>query len=83
MAAAVFRKWLVVASIGLIRAYQVVLGPILGGHCRYEPSCSVYALQVLQTHGFACGWWLALRRLLRCHPFAAGGFDPAPPARPR
>ncbi len=67
-------------SGGLIRAYQVVLSPFLGGNCRYEPTCSHYAWGALQTHGFFRGWWLAIRRLLRCHPFHPGGYDPVPPA---
>lgn len=61
-----------------VRAYQVVLGPLLGGACRYYPSCSVYAIEALEKHGAARGSWLALRRILRCHPFRPGGYDPVP-----
>ncbi|HUJ40687.1 MAG TPA: membrane protein insertion efficiency factor YidD [Candidatus Acidoferrales bacterium] len=62
----------------LVRAYQVVLGPLLGGACRYYPSCSRYAAEAIERHGARRGSWLALRRLLRCHPFAPGGVDLVP-----
>jgi putative membrane protein insertion efficiency factor len=62
----------------LVRAYQVALSPIFGGHCRYYPSCSAYAIEALTTHGARRGSWLALRRIARCHPFRPGGFDPVP-----
>jgi uncharacterized protein len=62
----------------LVHAYQVVLGPLLGGACRYCPSCSNYALEAIERHGARRGAWLALRRVLRCHPFVAGGVDLVP-----
>jgi putative membrane protein insertion efficiency factor len=62
----------------LIEVYRVTLGPLLGGFCRFEPSCSVYAEEALVRHGAARGALLGLRRLLRCHPFHRGGFDPVP-----
>ncbi len=64
----------------LIRAYQLLLGPFMGGACRFEPSCSTYAMEAIATHGAVKGTWLTVRRLGRCHPFAAPGFDPVPPA---
>jgi putative membrane protein insertion efficiency factor len=64
----------------LIRGYQLLLGPFMGGACRFEPSCSTYAMEAVATHGAVKGAWLTLRRLGRCHPFAAPGFDPVPPA---
>lgn len=70
------------ALLLLIRLYQVTLSPFLGGHCRYEPTCSMYAIQAVQEHGPGRGGWLALKRLLRCHPFVKGGYDPVPPRRP-
>ncbi len=70
------------ALLVLIRAYQVTLSPFLGGHCRYEPTCSVYALQAVKEHGPWRGSILALKRLLRCHPFVKGGYDPVPPRHP-
>jgi putative membrane protein insertion efficiency factor len=64
----------------LIRAYQLCISPWLGSHCRFYPSCSQYALEAVREHGSARGGWLALRRLLRCHPFHSGGYDPVPHA---
>ncbi len=66
-----------------VRVYQVVLSPHLGGSCRFAPSCSEYAIAALEEHGPARGCWLALRRITRCHPFHAGGFDPVPHAGDR
>ncbi len=61
-----------------IYAYRITLGPFLGGQCRFYPSCSQYALDAYREHGPVRGSVLTLRRLARCHPFAKGGFDPAP-----
>lgn len=66
----------------LIRIYQWVLAPVLGANCRYAPSCSEYAYEALGVHGPLVGSWLALRRLLRCHPWGGSGYDPVPPASP-
>ncbi|MCW2797705.1 membrane protein insertion efficiency factor YidD [Nocardioides sp.] len=65
--------------IGLLRAYRAVISPIYGEVCRYHPSCSAYALEAVREHGSLRGSWLAGRRLARCHPWAAGGYDPVPP----
>lgn len=62
----------------LIEAYRVALSPLLGGHCRFVPSCSVYAEEAIRRHGAARGARLALGRIARCHPFHRGGFDPVP-----
>ncbi|MBV9293683.1 MAG: membrane protein insertion efficiency factor YidD [Frankiales bacterium] len=62
----------------LISAYRRLLSPLLGPHCRFEPSCSRYAEAAVREHGAARGGWLALRRLSRCHPFHRGGYDPVP-----
>jgi putative membrane protein insertion efficiency factor len=59
-----------------VRMYQAILGPLLGGHCRYVPSCSEYAIEALRRRGALRGSWLTLRRLLRCHPLGGAGFDP-------
>ena len=64
-----------------IRAYQLLVSPLLGPRCRFYPSCSAYAVEALQVHGPVRGLWLAGRRLLRCHPWNPGGLDPVPPAR--
>jgi uncharacterized protein len=63
---------------GLIRAYQLALSPLLPPACRYLPTCSEYAAEAIAVHGAARGSWLALRRLLRCHPWGGSGFDPVP-----
>jgi putative membrane protein insertion efficiency factor len=65
--------------MGLIQVYRYTLSPFLGRQCRFEPSCSMYALEALQVHGAGRGSWLAARRLCRCHPFHPGGYDPVPP----
>ncbi len=66
--------------MGLVRAYRLLLSPSLGSACRFEPSCSAYALQALERHGAAGGTYLTLRRLARCHPWCEGGHDPVPPS---
>ena len=64
--------------IRLVQAYRLLLSPWLGSACRFEPTCSIYALQALETHGAGLGSYLTLRRLARCHPWCAGGVDPVP-----
>ena len=64
--------------IGLLKAYRLVVSPLYGNVCRYYPSCSAYALRAVEVHGAVKGSWLAGRRLLRCHPWTPGGFDPVP-----
>jgi putative membrane protein insertion efficiency factor len=65
--------------IGLVRIYQLVGSPFLGGHCRFQPTCSVYAIEALKKRGAVVGSWLTLRRLLRCHPCSGrAGWDPVP-----
>jgi len=71
--------------MGIIRLYRWLVSPVLtslfnpNGLCRFNPSCSEYALQAIQLHGACRGSWLALKRLLRCHPWGACGDDPVPP----
>ena len=67
------------ALIGLIRVYQQIVSPWLGRACRFEPSCSRYAVACLETHGAARGSLLSVRRLCKCHPFHPGGLDLPPP----
>ena len=71
-------RWLL---IGLLRAYRLLISPLYGQVCRYHPTCSAYALQAVTERGSIIGSWLTVRRLVRCHPWAAGGYDPVP-ARP-
>ncbi|HSG82091.1 MAG TPA: membrane protein insertion efficiency factor YidD [Gemmatimonadota bacterium] len=64
--------------VALVRGYQIAISPLLPPACRYTPSCSQYAVEALRRHGALKGSWLALRRIGRCHPFRAGGYDPVP-----
>jgi len=64
----------------LLRAYQLVISPMLGQNCRFYPSCSHYAMEALRVHGAAKGSLLAAKRVCRCHPWNDGGVDPVPPA---
>ena len=65
--------------IGFLRAYRFVISPMYGQVCRYYPTCSAYALEAITVHGSIKGSWLAVRRVLRCHPWTPGGYDPVPP----
>jgi putative membrane protein insertion efficiency factor len=67
-------------AVGAVRLYQWTLRPVLGCNCRFEPSCSDYAVQALGGHGALRGGALAIGRILRCNPWCEGGFDPPPPA---
>ncbi len=62
----------------LIRAYRYVLSPWIGGQCRFDPTCSVYAMQAIEMYGAGRGSWMAFKRLMRCHPLCHGGKDPVP-----
>lgn len=75
-------RWPVRMLVLLVRGYQLFISPMLGPRCRFHPTCSQYAVEALQTHGAVKGGWLALRRVLRCHPLHPGGHDPVPPAQP-
>ncbi len=68
--------------IGVVRAYRLLLSPWLGSSCRFEPTCSAYAITALQCHGAMIGSRLTVCRLLRCHPWCAGGSDPVPETAP-
>lgn len=67
--------------IALLRGYRFAISPLYGQVCRYHPSCSTYALEAVTVHGSLRGSWYAVRRLARCHPWAAGGYDPVPRRR--
>jgi putative membrane protein insertion efficiency factor len=69
--------------ITVVKGYRLLLSPWLGSSCRFEPTCSAYSLQALEQHGAAAGSYLTVSRLLRCHPWCAGGHDPVPAKAPR
>ncbi|WP_410012933.1 membrane protein insertion efficiency factor YidD [Sodalis sp. C49] len=69
-------SWLL---IGLIRGYQLFISPLLGSHCRFQPSCSQYGIEAIRRFGMLKGSWLTLKRVLKCHPLNPGGDDPVPP----
>lgn len=75
------RRRSVAASIAIlsVRGYQRLLAPLLGGQCRFSPSCSAYSIEAFDRHGAVRGFMLTLRRLLRCHPWGGCGDDPVPP----
>ncbi|MBO6069144.1 MAG: membrane protein insertion efficiency factor YidD [Bacteroidales bacterium] len=65
-------------ALKLLRFYKVCISPYLGNHCRYTPTCSQYAYEAISKYGILKGGWLALKRLLRCHPWGGSGYDPVP-----
>ncbi len=62
----------------LIKAYQLLISPLIGSNCRYQPTCSHYAATVIERFGMIPGGWMAIKRIARCHPWREGGYDPAP-----
>ncbi len=68
--------------MALVRAYRLLLSPWLGSSCRFEPTCSAYSLEALDRHGAAAGTYLTVARIVRCHPWCEGGFDPVPERAP-
>lgn len=64
--------------IQLVRLYRTAISPWLGANCRFDPTCSSYAIEALQRHGILRGTWLAVRRIGRCHPWGGSGYDPVP-----
>lgn len=72
------KKIAIAPFIVIIKLYQIVISPLLPPLCRFYPSCSRYAEEALRKHGIAIGLYLSVRRLLRCHPFCDGGYDPVP-----
>ena len=61
-----------------VRFYRLVISPLIGSNCRFQPTCSEYALEALRTHGAFRGSWLAAKRIARCHPLGGSGYDPVP-----
>lgn len=74
----IIRKMAIFPLIVLIRFYQICISPLKPPTCRFTPTCSAYALEALRKHGLFKGSWLAIRRILRCHPWGGSGYDPVP-----
>ncbi len=72
------RKILIFPFVLLIKGYQLLISPLLPSTCRYDPTCSHYAIEALQKHGFLKGGWLAIKRIGSCHPWGGSGYDPVP-----
>ncbi|WP_082972277.1 membrane protein insertion efficiency factor YidD [Shewanella sp. UCD-FRSSP16_17] len=73
-------QWL---AIKAVRGYQLLISPMLGPRCRFNPTCSYYAIDAIKMHGTVKGCWLAAKRILKCHPLHPGGSDPVPPKNDR
>ncbi|MEZ4858914.1 MAG: membrane protein insertion efficiency factor YidD [Flavobacteriaceae bacterium] len=73
------KKILIYPFLVVIKIYQSIISPIFPSTCRYNPTCSHYAKEALQTHGLFKGSWLALKRIGSCHPWGGSGYDPVPP----
>jgi len=71
-------RFLVKMMVGMISIYKRCISPYMPPSCRFTPTCSTYAIEALQKYGVVKGSWLAIKRILRCHPFHEGGYDPVP-----
>lgn len=72
------RKIVIKILVGMVRLYQGMISPYLGAKCRYDPTCSQYAVEALNKHGVLRGGWLSTKRICSCHPWGGKGFDPVP-----
>ena len=68
--------------IAAVKVYQMLLSPLLGANCRFHPTCSAYSVEALQVHGAWRGLVLSIKRISKCHPWGASGYDPVPPQNP-
>ncbi len=74
----IFRKILIAPAIFLVRIYQTMISPLTPSTCRYSPTCSSYSIEALKKHGLFKGSYLAIKRILSCHPWGGSGYDPVP-----
>ena len=72
----IFTKSITLIIVGIIKFYQFVISPVMGPSCRHYPTCSDYSIEALKTYGFFKGLFLSIKRILSCHPWGQGGFDP-------
>ncbi|MBP5981333.1 MAG: membrane protein insertion efficiency factor YidD [Halomonas sp.] len=77
----ILRQLITILMVGAVRAYQYVISPLLGPRCRFWPSCSSYTIEAIQVHGPFKGGWMAIKRIIKCHPGNPGGMDPVPGGR--
>ncbi|MBB4120017.1 MAG: membrane protein insertion efficiency factor YidD [Mesonia hippocampi] len=75
------KKIVIAPFVLIIRVYQLFISPLTPASCRFQPTCSSYALEALQKHGLLKGSWLAINRIRKCHPGGGSGYDPVPPTR--
>ena len=74
----ILRRILIVILIIPVKIYQLMISPLMPASCRHLPTCSEYAIEAIKTHGIFMGTWLAVKRILRCHPWGTHGYDPVP-----
>lgn len=74
-------KLLQALMVKAIRFYQIVISPLMPPACRYQPTCTYYAIEAIQVHGPLAGLWLTIKRICRCHPWGGHGYDPVPPKK--
>ncbi|MBE0464531.1 membrane protein insertion efficiency factor YidD [Halomonas sp. FME20] len=77
----ILRQLIISLMVGAVRTYQYVISPLLGPRCRFWPSCSSYTIEAIQVHGPLKGGWMAIKRIIKCHPGNPGGMDPVPGGR--
>ncbi|MDA7742421.1 membrane protein insertion efficiency factor YidD [Francisellaceae bacterium] len=74
----VFRKAIISLLVFILKIYQYTISPLIGPRCRFYPTCSQYAIEAIKQRGVVVGLWLMIKRLIKCHPYHEGGYDPIP-----